>query len=152
MAKYRTTLFSYSVTIERNFIMRIMFSLKPRTKQAPICFMLICAIFSHILIDNQAAFNVNYIQPNITKISGLILLLVVCCLQVLWVYIYCRYLTQLISLCKFDIRPKLSQLNTFTCNIRNRRLKKQTKKKVNVTKKFQISMITGQFYKRLWFK
>ena len=32
-----------------------------------------------------------------------------------------------------------------------RRLKKQTKN-VNVTKKFQISMITGQFYKRLWFK
>jgi len=44
--------------------------------------MLIGTICSRILKDNQAAFNVNYIRPNTTKISGLILLLVVCCLQV----------------------------------------------------------------------
>ena len=57
--------------------------------------MLICAICSHILKDNQAAFNVKYIRPNTTKISGLNLLLVVCCLQVFWVYIYRRNLTRL---------------------------------------------------------
>jgi len=115
VVKYRTTLFSYSITVQRNFITCLVPSLKPRTKQAPVCFMLICTICSHILKDNQAAFNVNNIRPNTTKISGLILLLVVCCLQVFWVYIYRRNLTRL-------------KFNTLTCNIRMRRLKKRTKK------------------------
>jgi len=80
--------------IQHNFITRLVSPLKPRTKQAPICSMLIYAICVHILKDNQAAFNVNFFQPNTTKISGLILLFV-CCLQVFWVYIYSCNLTRL---------------------------------------------------------
>jgi len=113
VAKYRATLFPNSFTIQRKCITRLVSSLKPRTKQAPICSMLIRAICSHILKDNQAAFNANYIDQIQLKspASFHYLLSAVCKFSG---FIFTVVIWPDWSLCKFDIRPNL---NTFTGNI-----------------------------------